>query len=327
MLPKQAVQLPWYEQSLIKDLPLPHRLYAWWIRNGFKRQNGFTWGGNKLFELVRSTYTLLPSRNNNYVSIPACENRFQMVVDLTDFEVPHHTIPLSLGTGSEARLLELFFPRGGTFIDVGANYGFYSLLASYLGGKQSVVCAFEPQPRLVKALEMSKQQNQFSQLRIKRMVLGEKPGEVSFFIPDTGSGVGSLYREHASSVRSVREHRVRMESLDTVFQMEKLQRLDIVKLDVEGAELAVLKGGAATINLYHPIIWFEMDPGSQEVAGHKQEEIYSFLEGLGYRRFYDVDDVMLGLIRPVSTVNTLTNVLALSESKAELLNRLIPGTT
>jgi len=326
MLPKQAVQLPWYEQSLIKDLPLPHRLYAWWIRNGFKRQNGFTWGGNKLFELVRSTYTLLPSRKNNYVSIPAYQNSFQMVVDLTDFEVPHHTIPLSLGTGSEARLLERLFPPGGTFIDVGANYGFYSLLASYLGGKESVVCAFEPQPRLAKALEMSKQENQFSQLRIKRMVLGEKPGEVSFFIPDTGSGVGSLFQEHASGVRPVIENRVRMETLDTACQIEKLQRVDIVKLDVEGAELAVLKGGAATINLYHPIIWFEMNPSSQQAAGHHQEEIYSFLECLGYLRFYDLDDLMLGVIRAIRTVDALTNVLALPESKKDVLSRIVRAT-
>jgi FkbM family methyltransferase len=292
-------------------------VYAWWVRNGFKRKDGFTLGGNAAFHLLRHLHSLVHFQDNNYVSISAYDEKFQMVVDLTDFEVPHHTLPLSLGKDSETRLLELFFPRAGTFVDVGANYGFYSLVASHLGGEKAVVCAYEPQPQVARAIEMSQQLNRFTQLRTRTIVLGDRSDEVEFFIPDTGSGVGSLFREHAGRFRPVLKKIVKMETLDAALKLEKLSRLDMLKIDVEGAEFAVLKGATSTIRNYQPFIWFEMNPEAQTIAHREQDEIYSLLQGLGYADFYDVSEVVAGRVHPIRHVSTLTNVLAVPTSKTE----------
>jgi FkbM family methyltransferase len=234
-----------------------------------------------------------------------------IAVDLLDFEVPHHTLPLSTGSNDESRLLQSLFPPGGTFFDVGANHGVYSLMASYIGGPDSVVCAFEPQPRLAEALRISKKTNEFAQLRIYELALGDQDGQNDFFIPDTGSGVGSLLRDHASQTGPVRQTIVKIATLDSIFRKENLHRLDVIKIDVEGAELEVLRGARETLERFHPFLWFEMNPAAQYRAGHDQEDVYSLLETLGYEEFFDVADFVLGTRRHIRTVETLTNVLAL----------------
>ena len=306
----------WHELPSAKELPFPHRLFGWWIKNGVKRTTGGVYGGNKLFSLVRAFYNICPWIND-FAIVRAWNDRFSIAVDLLDFEVPHHTLPLSTGSNDESRLLQSLFPPGGTFFDVGANYGFYALMASHIGGPKSNVCAFEPQPRLSEALRRSKQANQFGQLRLFEMALGAQDGTADFFIPDTGSGVGSVLREHASQTRPVRQTTVTIATLDSVFSKENLCRLDVIKIDVEGAELAVLKGARETLGRLHPFVWFEMNPSAQSAAGHDQEDIYALLESLGYEEFFDVADFVRGIRRPIRTVDTLTNVLALP-GKAKL---------
>jgi FkbM family methyltransferase len=302
----------WYELPSAKELPFPHRLFGWWSKNGVKRRTGGVYGGNRLFSLMRAFYNLCPWVKD-FATIPAWNDRFVIAVDLLDFEVPHHTLPLSTGSDDESRLLQSLFPPGGIFFDVGANHGFYSLMASYIGGTASVVCAFEPQQRLAEAMRTSKEMNQFTQLRIYELALGDQDGQGDFFIPDTGSGVGSMLRDHASQTGPVRQTTVSIATLDSVFRKENLHRLDVIKIDVEGAELNVIRGAIETIERFHPFIWFEMNPGAQRSAVHDQEEIYSLLERLGYKDFYDVADFVLGTTRPIRTVETLTNVLAVPD--------------
>jgi FkbM family methyltransferase len=299
----------WYDLPSVRKLPMPHRVYGWWSKHGVKRGAGLVYGGNKLFSIVRLFYKLFP-RRDNFAEIPAWDGRLTMIVDLLDFEVAHHTLPLAIGISDETRLLQLLLPPGGTFFDVGANYGFYALMASHIGGPESTVCAFEPQPRLAEALRISKQANQFSQLRLFEMALGDQDGAADFFIPDTGSGVGSVFREHASQTRPVKQTTVKIATLDSVFRNESLERLDVIKIDVEGAELEVLRGARETLGLLHPFVWFEMNPVAQRRAGHDQEDVYSLLEQLGYEEFFDVAEFVLGTRKPIRTVDTLTNVLA-----------------
>lgn len=313
----------WYDMDLVKTLPLPHRLYAWWIKYGIKRKNRLVYGGNRLFFLMRRFYKQFPRGENNFVVVPTYDHRIAMAIDLLDFEVPHHTLPLSAGINSEAKLLKMLFPVGGVFFDVGANYGFFSLMAASLGGELSVVCAFEPQPRLITALKMSKQKNQFDSLHIYELALGQRQGEVDFYIPQTGSGIGSLLRDHANQFGSVSRTRISLATLDGIFSKEGLRRFDLMKIDVEGAEIDVLKGGKHTISQYHPYIWFEMNPSAQERAGYHQEDIYSLLDSLGYCEYYDINTLMQGVKKPIRSVKCLTNVLAVPANKVEFFQQTI----
>lgn len=302
----------WYDLPTAKMLPLPHRVFGWWSKHGVKRSAELVYGGNKLFDLARLFYKLFP-RRDNFAEIPAWGDRITMAVDLLDFEVAHHTLLLADGNGDEARLLQILLPPGGTFFDVGANYGFYALMASHIGGPESTVCAFEPQPRLAQAIRISKRANEFDQLRLFETALGDRDGTIEFFVPETGSGVGSVLRGHASQTQPVRQTTVSIATLDSVFREKGFERLDVMKIDVEGAELEVLKGGRQTLERLHPFIWFEMNPAAQRMAGHDQEDIYSLLDTLGYQEFFDVADFVKGTRRPIRTVATLTNILAVPD--------------
>jgi len=139
-----------------------------------------------------------------------------------------------------------------TFIDVGAAYGYYTLKASKLISGQ--VFAFEPDPILYKVLEANLAINRVRNAKVSNMALSDTECEIDF----SGS-------------------KVKARKLDQVLTEEgsKLTEDDIVKIDVEGMALSVLRGAIDTLRASKPKLVIELHPG--------EEAVEQFLEKLGYR--------------------------------------------
>ncbi|PIX54987.1 MAG: hypothetical protein COZ50_05120 [Zetaproteobacteria bacterium CG_4_10_14_3_um_filter_54_28] len=311
----------WYEMDEVSLLPLPFRLYASWVKYGLKRKNGYSLGGSFIFSLIRMWYRRFPLAGDNFVSLPWQGNRFLITLDLLDFEVINHTLPLLSGASSESKLVQMLMPERGVFFDVGANHGVFSLLAASQGGDEAVVHAFEPQPRLAHAIELSKKLNHFSSLNIHNIALGAKEESKTLYLPRESSGVASLIELHVKSTDTVaHEITVKVDLLDTVVEEMGIGRMDLIKIDVEGFELDVFQGGEKSLKKLQPFIWFEMSPAGQETAGHGQSEIYHLLEQFGYHDFYDIRGIACGYPVKAGVVNSLTNVLAVPVSRQEQLH-------
>lgn len=151
--------------------------------------------------------------------------------------------------------LEKFLDTSGVFIDVGANSGIYAVKAAkhYFNDK-GIVLAIEPFPEMVSTLFQNVKLNKLTNIRIRNFCAGSHNGSSTFWLNFNKPNTFSLNKmdENAAPFSSV------IVALDDLFEWEKLERLDYIKIDVEGSEKDVLKGSEKIIQKYRPIIQVEV---------------------------------------------------------------------
>lgn len=172
-------------------------------------------------------------------------------------------------------LIEHFVTSGDVVIDVGANIGAISLLAASKRPKQ--VFAFEPDsrvyPYLVENIHINKLENV---IRTYPIALSNKNGRVTF----THSGTTETsHITHSSEAGKS----VKTQTLDTFFIEQKLKRVQLAKIDVEGAEMMVLQGAKKVLREQRiECLSLELNAGNyQYETSHK--EIIDFLQSSGYK--------------------------------------------
>ena len=149
---------------------------------------------------------------------------------------------------------------GEVFVDIGANAGYYALLAAGVVGAGGKVYAFEPNPELHDGFLRSVRENAFEdRIVFSPAALSDKDDEaVDFFVSlnRSNNGLSSLtpWEGHLVSGDLSYEHKiqVRTRSFDNWARDSALGRVDAIKIDVEGAEGLVLKGMARSLDLYRP---------------------------------------------------------------------------
>lgn len=149
--------------------------------------------------------------------------------------------------------LEKFLDREGVFVDVGANTGIYTIKAAKHFSEKGVVLALEPFPDVMATLFHSIQANRFTNVRLRNFCAGEHTGSAMLWMnldqPNSFSLVKMEATKSGLSTLTV--------TLDELFEWEKLDRLDFLKIDAEGAEQQVLNGAKQIIEKYRPIVLME----------------------------------------------------------------------
>lgn len=157
---------------------------------------------------------------------------------------------------------------GSVVYDIGANVGYFSLLASVLVGSEGQVVAFEPLPRNVRYLQRHVQINHLENVRIIEAAVADHDGQAAFNLgPSSAMG-------HLASDGDVK---VQMVSLDTLLADGQLDPPDVIKLDVEGAEYEALRGGRDLLEAHRPLLF--LDTHSRKV----HHFTLALLDELGYR--------------------------------------------
>jgi FkbM family methyltransferase len=153
------------------------------------------------------------------------------------------------------------------------------------GRPDLAVHAFEPNPTVVPRLERNRNLNRAANLVVHATALGEAAGEASFYRFDDDVSLSSLNRHAAELHGTPLVTSVRVETVDALFARES-RRVGFIKIDVQGAELGVLKGAAETIAAHRPTLLLEHEDSHFESAGlaraHKAE-LAALLGGAGYR--------------------------------------------
>ena len=166
-------------------------------------------------------------------------------------------------------------------VDVGANHGVYSLsLAKVVQEGGGRVWAFEPSTMTADRLETSRNINHFGNLTVLRLAVSDAPGTLKFTV-----GLGELnHLITEDSSPDVKTEEVEVTTLDACMEKYGWTAVDFIKIDVEGAELNVITGGARFFKELSPLVMFEVEhPEAGEVViNHK---IVSAFEALGYRIF------------------------------------------
>lgn len=156
---------------------------------------------------------------------------------------------------------------GKAFVDVGAHIG--SVIGEALRHVPGPVIAFEAIP--AKAAYLAER---YSDVTIHNVALLDHDGEVRFFVDNAQSGFSGL-ASHGGDVTEITVKGARMDAILTT------EDVDIIKIDVEGAELGVLRGAAGVIARCRPVVMFESGP--ETVMGHTKEALWRWFDEHGYQ--------------------------------------------
>ena len=129
--------------------------------------------------------------------------------------------------------------------------------------------------------------NHFSNVTVFDFGLSDREGELPLFTSEDltahGSwheGLGTLYK---TDYRSREVDKIKLKTLCQVYEENQFNQLHGMKIDVEGAELAVLKGGEELLKKYHPFLILEINRETFEAAGYDAMVLWKYLDGLGYK--------------------------------------------
>jgi FkbM family methyltransferase len=191
---------------------------------------------------------------------------------------------------AERTFAENFVRPGATVLDIGAHHGYYTLLFSRKAGPQGKVVAFEPSPRERRRLALHLRINRCKNVAIEDCALGEAEGTEQLYLADPSeSGCNSLRRPDVSARTQLVS--VRTRCLDRVLGERVIEHVDFIKLDVEGAELSVLKGAPELLRRRpRPVILAEVQDIRTRPWGYPAREIIRFLSGAGYTWFRPLPD-------------------------------------
>lgn len=165
-------------------------------------------------------------------------------------------------------------PQGGVVYDIGAQAGYHALLASRLVGRSGMVYAFEPLPRNHRMLIKHLSLNEIFNVQPVQAAISDRDGELRFD-PGPGFMAGHLSDAGALSVKCF--------SVDHfVTREDRVRPPDVMKIDVEGAELKVLQGARETLTRYRPTLMIDTHDflGGHHAGVH--EACTTFLSALGY---------------------------------------------
>jgi FkbM family methyltransferase len=179
------------------------------------------------------------------------------------------------------------------FIDIGANYGYFSMRYA---SKSNSIISFEPVKRSYDILHANVQLNKFQNVFCYR--LGLSNFEMDTFINIyNSSGNNSIYirkipQEH--QLKQIGKEKINLVTLDTFFLKSKCKnRPDIMKIDVEGAELEVLIGSSEIIVKNRPIILVEYSETTSNDAGYEKVRILEFFSDKNYKAYGIPEDPTL----------------------------------
>jgi FkbM family methyltransferase len=264
--------------ALVRQLPRPYQLFA-----RYCAARRYQPAGAEI--LLRGIIALERRRHSQDGIVPLVVGDVTVFLDLQDPRFLR--IPPELSESS--CVLRHFLQPGDTFIDTGANHGTFSIVASRLVGPEGLVVSIEPQPRLA-GLLLRLLANGPAKFEIHQIACGNCSDNVPFYIPSATSGSAGLLSAYSARLLH-KTIQVAIRRLDDVIDSRSLPGRTLIKLDVEGSELAVLLGARHLIQAIKPALLIEINPRTLRAAGTSKEALLGVLLNLGYDRFVTPLDI------------------------------------
>ncbi|MXO90663.1 FkbM family methyltransferase [Pontixanthobacter aquaemixtae] len=215
-----------------------------------------------------------------------------MVVPGADISILPHLIRDGYFDEALTSVINGMLRPGMTFVDIGANFGTYTVIGAQIVGPQGRVVAIEPVPPIGQMLFETVAMNGFDdRCEVLRVAAGAEDGTATIFGFGSRQGGNTLLEHIADDARDklgqeVTQHEVPVRTLDGIVEELELTRIDFMKIDVEGFEQQVLKGGRKTIQSMRPTLLLEWHACFFDERGNDPRAYYDVLtEDLGYELF------------------------------------------
>jgi FkbM family methyltransferase len=196
-------------------------------------------------------------------------------LDISDYQ--DWIVYWGIATNRPRRLYQLI-QKDHVVFDVGSNLGEVCLRAAAQVGPGGMVHAFEPDPISFRKLTDNLALNPFGNVFVSNLGLGEAPATLEMRVPcDTNRGGNRIWSGSASA-----HFPVHIETLDRMVAERELERVDVIKIDVEGFELSVLKGARETLARFRPALFVELCDANLREQRTSGAEVIDHLHAAGY---------------------------------------------
>jgi FkbM family methyltransferase len=192
-----------------------------------------------------------------------------------------------LSTGSPLqRLIKSLSANTDVFVDVGANQGIFSAIATRTINSTAAVIAIEPQKRLATCVEKTLEASGVKNWSVLKTAVSNVSGFSDFIIPKENKGEAHVAADPLSAESSIS---IKVETLDVLLGSVVHGSRVLVKMDIEGAEVDALQGGLDFFQRCSPALILEINPDAMARYGHSVEELKLSLSKLGYVQWASVE--------------------------------------
>lgn len=274
------------DPSLRSQLPLPYRLLTLYFRlhRRLSSQQHVA-GAYQIFKLAARLNRLLSQPD--YVQLEVGSRK--VYVNLQDPRFIQVVREVQ-GGSSDANTPLPFLSEGDTFVDVGANHGTFSILASERLGKDGLLVAVEPQPHLADLVRKSLAANASCAFQVHQVAVGDRNGNIDLLIPRGSSG-SALVSAHQVPMQTSRRINVPLRRFDELVNWKEFPGHVFVKVDVEGSEYAFLRGARQMIATQKPTLMIEFHPERLRSGNVLGDKVRDLLMELGYSQFSNTDEL------------------------------------
>ncbi len=184
----------------------------------------------------------------------------------------------------EKRFVNLFsdsVKEGAVIIDIGSNLGYFTVLAASRTKNSGKVYSVEINTELIKHQQKQLALNGFKNVELINTAVSDAECVLPFYLaPEQFYGHSSLKQNSTFVPEKVIE--VQCTTLDQLVSRNNIKRIDIIKIDVEGAEFNVLKGAESTLRTFRPTIFFESADELTEGFNYTTSDLICYLKGFDY---------------------------------------------
>jgi|GEM_PF-1073781 len=180
----------------------------------------------------------------------------------------------------EAELVDFLKPyvQGKVFFDVGANVGNYTLT---LAKDATKIFSFEASPSNARILESFINRTRLSNIELINVAVKDKSGNtISIFISPDATGNYSQFFDYGHGSETVTSI-----SLDDFISKRNIDKVDVIKMDIEGGEFDAIRGAEKLINRDHPLLLVEFNSSIADYAGWKLQDLYDYIVSFGYKAY------------------------------------------
>ncbi|MBN2174190.1 MAG: FkbM family methyltransferase, partial [Bacteroidales bacterium] len=186
----------------------------------------------------------------------------------------------------------------GVFMDIGANMGYYSLIAARVNPNMKII-AFEPFPDALTAFRRNIDRNDFRNIEIEEIALSDQQGETKLFYRINTDFPDELQLAGNNTMVKFNDNRtetitVKTTTLDRYTKDKNLDRLEVIKIDTETTEYLILSNGKEVIRKFRPVVICEV------LCGFHEQELQNLFDPLDYE-IYRVEDV--GLVKAADLIS------------------------
>ena len=174
---------------------------------------------------------------------------------------------------------------GMSFVDVGANLGLYTLFAARRVSDSGRVIAIEPSSREMQVLRRNVELNSLENVSLLNVAVSDHAGDVELLIASADHAGHNTLGAFGYDTELANRERVGLNRLDDVLESASVKRVDVIKMDIEGAELAALRGSSATLERDRPCLLLELSDRALNHQNATSAEVLTLLDGHGYEMY------------------------------------------